>query len=103
MFNIYKVLFKRSHLIGIQVHVLCATEYNCIRLGRRCVRPPAGLLVNCSAAHHLTLYDCYSPPPPPGAVERCYTRDGQLVAFSGETSSVVPSHLQNSLLLDANA
>ena len=33
MFNIYKVLFKRPHLIGIQVHVLCVTEYNCIRLG----------------------------------------------------------------------
>ena len=33
MFNIYKVLFKRPHLIGIQVHVLCATEYNCVRLG----------------------------------------------------------------------
>ena len=40
---------------------------------------------------------------PPGAVERCHARDGQLVAFSGEISSVVPSHFQNSLMLDANA
>ena len=54
------------------------------------MRPPAGLLVNCSAAHHLTLYDCYSPTPPARRSGEVLTRDGQLGAFSGEIMIGVP-------------
>ena len=60
-------------------------------------RSPGELLRLLTISHFMIVTH------PPGAVERCHTRDGQLVAFSGEISSVMPSHFQNSLMLDANA